>query len=425
MPLRPAESKWPDLWVTIYFVNRQSGGDLSEMALDDLGNLVGEAESLLDRAVELRRKIHRRPEIGLVLPETQATVLAALEPLGLKTFCGNGTTSVIAVLEGGKPGPTTLLRGDMDALPMPEDTGLDFASEIPNAMHACGHDAHVAMLVGAVTVVSGRKSSLKGRVVFMFQPGEEGYGGAKLMLEEGLVEKFGQIDRAFAIHVTPQVPSGMIVTRPGTLMASADEFRIVVQGRGGHASMPHDAVDPIPVACEIVLGLQAMVTRRVPVFDPTVVTISTLKAGTASNVIPETVELTGTMRAVSDSTRAYVLQRVKEVVEGIASAHLCTAQLTLEKEGYPVTVNDSEQAARTLQVARDLLGPARVIEAPSPVMGAEDWSYVLQKVPGSMAFLGVAPAGVEAPAPNHSNRMLIDEHALSSGIAMYSAMALC
>ncbi|HET9733145.1 MAG TPA: M20 family metallopeptidase [Acidimicrobiales bacterium] len=390
----------------------------------DGAGLLADAGRLLDDMVALRRDLHTHPELGLELPRTQRVVLEALDAMGLVLEEGRATTSVVAVLEGDRPGPTTLLRGDMDALPMPEDTGLPYASATPGVMHACGHDAHTAMLVGAARILHARRGELAGRVVFMFQPGEEGHAGARVMLDEGLLDGHGPVERAFAIHATPLMPSGWIATRAGTLMASADAFRIVVTGRGGHASMPHDAVDPVPVACELVGALSSMVTRRVSAFDPAVVTVSSIRAGTTSNVIPETAVLEGTVRAVSDATRASVLEALARVAEHVAAAHLCSAELTYTQTGYPVTVNNAAASRHVMDVAAELLGSQQAREMPAPVMGAEDWSFVLQKVPGAMAFLGMAPAGVAQPAPNHSNRMVIDEQAMVAGAAMHAAVAL-
>jgi amidohydrolase len=387
-------------------------------------DIMEEAGALLGRAVDWRRRLHAWPEIGLDLPRSQALVLAAVEEMGLPTSTGRATTSVVAVIEGTGPGPTTLLRADMDALPMPEDTGLPFASQVPGAMHACGHDAHTAMLLGAAHLLAARRRELAGRVVCIFQPGEEGHGGARVMLEEGLVEHHGPFDRAFALHVDPTLASGHVTTRPGTVMASADEFRVVVTGRGGHASMPHDAVDPMPAACEIVTALQVWVTRHVPAFDPSVVTVTRVVAGTAFNVIPETVTLEGTVRAVSEVTRERVWAGIRQVAEHVAASQSCSAEVTPVAQGYPVTVNDPGAAGLALEVGRHLLGGGAVPEMPSPLMVAEDWSYVLQRVPGAMAFLGVAAPGAGRPAPNHSNRMVLDEGAMAAGIAMHVAMAL-
>jgi hippurate hydrolase len=386
--------------------------------------LVDAAGRLLDDAVQLRRRIHARPETGLDLPATQEAVLDALFGLGLNPEAGRNTTSVVAVIEGDQPGPTTLLRADMDALEMPEDTGLEFSSTVDGKMHACGHDAHVAMLVAAARLLTDRRADLKGRAVLMFQPGEEGHAGAKVMLDEGLLEAHAPIDRAFAIHISPTLPTGMIACRGGTMLASADEFQLTVTGRGGHASMPHDTTDPVPVACEIVTAIQAMVTRRVPAFDPAVITVTTMTAGTTFNVIPETVVCSGTVRAVSEGSRRLALDGLHRVAQHVAEAHGCRAAIEMVATSYPVTVNDPGAAERTLSVSAQLIGAERVVRLPTPIMGAEDWSYVLQRVPGSMAFLGAGPPGVKDPAPNHSNRMVIDEPAMATGIALHAAMAL-
>ena len=391
-----------------------------------LDGLLDDATTHLDDAVELRRRIHRHPELGLENPRTQEAVLEALEGLPLEVHTGAATTSVIATLDGDAPGPTVLLRGDMDALPMPEDTGADYASEVDGVMHACGHDSHVAMLVGAAKLLTERRGDLRGRIAFMFQPGEEGHHGAKVMLDEGLLARVATdadpVSLAFAIHQTPTLPAGAIATRARSLMASTDGLQVTIRGRGGHASMPHQALDPIPIACEIVLALQSMVTRRVDAFDPAVVTVSRIRAGTTSNVIPETAELVGTIRTVSEKTRGAVLDEVRRVADGIASAHGAEAEVDLVP-GYPVTVNDDDAARFTLDTAAMLLGERAAIEMPNPVMGAEDWSYVLQEVPGCMAFLGTAP-GPGLQAPNHSNRMVLDESAMVAGIATYAGVAL-
>lgn len=405
------------------------------MVLDSLpGSLLDDASALLPGVVALRRDLHRHPELGLHLPQTQGRVLAELDGLGLALSTGTSTTSVVGVLDGARPGPTVLLRGDMDALPMPEDTGLPFTSEVEGAMHACGHDTHVAMLTGAARQLAARRDELAGRVVFMFQPGEEGFHGARHMLEEGLLDGGGgaadgadgaPVSGAFALHITSAYPTGTINLRRGALLASSDTLRVVVRGRGGHASQPHRALDPIPVACEIVQALQVMVTRRIDVFDPAVVTVARITAGTTNNVIPESAELFGTVRTVSEATRTKVLEGVRRVAGSIAHAHECDVEVDLEA-GYPVTVNDDDFADFTAGVATELLGEDRVHIMPAPIMGAEDFSYVLQRVPGTMAFLGACPPGVdhETAPPNHSNRVVFDEEAMVTGVAMYVAVAL-
>jgi len=396
---------------------------------DLLEGIGGEAAARLDDAVDLRRRIHRHPELGLDLPVTQATVLEALDGLPVTTTTGTATSSVIAVLDGDEPGPTVLLRGDMDALPMPEDTDLDFASEVDGAMHACGHDAHVAMLAGAASLLASRRGSLAGRVVFMFQPGEEGFGGAKVMLDEGLLDVAADgaepVSLGFAIHQSPTLPSGLIASRGQAILAATDEFEITVQGRGGHASMPHHAGDPIPAAAAMISAIQTMVTRRVDVFDPAVVTVASMHGGTTTNVIPETATFAGTIRTVSPSTRALVVGEIRRVVEGVAAAHGVGVEVE-STPGYPVTVNDPASAAFALDTAARLAGERAAFELPTPIMGGEDWSYVLEQVPGAMAFLGTRPDGIkpEDVAPNHSNRMVIDEGAMAAGIALYSGVAL-
>src|SRR5205085_10888471 len=344
--------------------------------------ILADAERVAADAIQLRRRIHRHPEIGLALPRTQAAVLEALDGLGLETRAGQRTTSVIARLTGDKPGPTILLRADMDALPLREATGLPFASEVDGAMHACGHDAHVAMLVGAARVLARHRAELAGSVLFMFQPGEEGYHGARVMLEEGLLDGTASPTGAFALHVTHREPAGAITTRPGPMLASGDTVQITVRGKGGHASAPHDCLEPIPVACEIVQAFQTLVTRRVNAFDPAIVTIAKIEAGTTRNVIPETAHLLGTIRTVSEKTRAGVLDGVKRVATGVAAAHGAEVEVELIR-GYPVTVNHADGAARVLRIAADLLGAERVHEMPTPIMGSEDFSYVLQRVPGA------------------------------------------
>jgi amidohydrolase len=388
----------------------------------NLTEILTEARAMLDDTIQLRRRIHRHPELGLALPRTQAAVLEALDGLGLEIRTGRRTTSVVARLRGTRPGPTILLRGDMDALPMPEDTGLPFASEVPGTMHACGHDGHTAMLAGAARLLARRRESLAGSVLFMFQPGEEGYHGARVMIEEGLLDGPEAPTGAFAMHVTHRRPAGVVSARPGPTAAAADSIEIVVRGQGGHASAPHDCLDPIPVACEIVQALQTMVTRRVHVFDPAVITIAKIEAGTTRNVIPEAASMLGTVRTVSEATRESVHEGIRRVAAGIAAAHGAEADLKITR-GYPVTVNDEGFARFVLDTARELLGPDGAQPASNPMMGAEDFSYVLQRVPGTMANLGTRPDS--GPVyPNHSNRMLLNESALATGVAMHAAVAL-
>jgi amidohydrolase len=384
-----------------------------------------EAQALLPETVALRRQIHRHPELGNHTPVTRAAVLAALEGLDLDIHLSEQTSGLVACLKGTRPGRTLILRGDMDALPMPEDTGLDFASEIPGRMHACGHDAHTAMLASVARLLHARRADLAGEVRFMFQPGEEGCGGARFMLDEGLLERGGAPDAAFALHIWPTVEAGVICCRPGPMLASADALRVVLHGTGGHGSMPHDANDPIPVLCQMVQAFQTLVTRKFDVFDPVVLTVGRIEAGTANNVIPETGELIGTLRSLSPAARARLHAGVRQVAEGVAAAHGMRAEVTVTS-GYPPTVNDEDFARFVGETARALRGPDGFRELANPIMGAEDFSYVLQRYPGAMAMVGVAPPGTDAASapPCHSNHMCLHEDSMAVGVAMHAAVAL-
>ncbi len=383
---------------------------------------------LQDDLVRLRRELHRVPEVGLDVPRTQERVLAALDGLPLEISTGSATTSVTAVLRGGAAadGPVVLLRGDMDALPVVERTGLDYAAT-GDAMHACGHDLHTAMLVGAAHALSGRKESLAGDVVFMFQPGEEGYDGAGRMIDEGVLDAAGRrADAAYALHViSSTLPSGLFATRPGPLMAAAGMLTVTVRGAGGHGSSPHRAKDPIPAACEMVSALQTFVTRRFDVFDPVVVTVGTFHAGTAHNVIPDEARFEATLRSFSVGASARLLEESVRVIQGVAAAHGVDVDVRAE-ELFPLTSTDPLRAAAAADVVRERFGPERYLELPHPTTGSEDFSRVLDAVPGAMVFLGATPAGCNpADAPyNHSPLAAFDDSVLADGAALYTELAL-
>jgi hippurate hydrolase len=381
----------------------------------------GEAE--LAEIVKLRRAIHADPEVGNHCPRTTAKLRAALEGLPLEIHESTSTTGFVAILRGGgNNGRTVLLRGDMDALPMPEETGLDFASQVPGAMHACGHDSHCSMLVGAARALSARRDKLPGTVVFMFQPGEEGHHGARFMIEDGLLD-IQRPDSAFALHIMPNARAGAVQTRPGALLASTDALNISVRGRGGHAAMPHDCLDPIPVAAEIVTALSTFVARQIPATDPAVVSITKIEGGSAYNIIPDEVKMIGTLRTLSPKTREKARAGIARIVEQVAAAHGCTGELRID-DGYPVTMND-ERAVRMLEQISDDIEPGQWLPMSAPVMGGEDFSYVLREVPGAMAFLGVAPEGSD-PATNpplHNTKMTIEEAVMAKGVALHCAYA--
>lgn len=408
--------------------HQRRAGSLSQLHSTNLNpaNLVAAARTLQPHTVALRRALHRHPEQGLHLPKTQSAVLAALADLPLQVHTGGEqTTSVIGVIEGARSGPTVLLRADMDALPVTEDSGVPFSSELPGSMHACGHDTHVAMLASAARLIAERRDELAGRVLLMFQPGEEGFHGARHMLDEGLLDVAGTPELAFALHITSTLDSGLVQTRPGAIMASSDVLRVTVTGQGGHASAPQNAVDPVPPAAAMVGALQTMVTRTCSAFDPAVITVTRITAGTTSNIIPETAELEGTIRTLSEHTRIKLHEQVRRVCDHVAAAHGCAATVAIE-HGYPVTVNDDDVSRRVIDLARDVLGERNAEPMPDPLMGAEDFSYVLAKVPGAMAFLGACPEDRDpdtAPA-NHSNRAVFDEPAMVHGVALYAGFAL-
>jgi hippurate hydrolase len=381
------------------------------------------AQAIHADTVALRRAIHAEPELGLQTPRTLAKVRAALADLPLEWKTGPSTTGAIAVLRGAKPGRTVLLRGDMDALPMPEDTGLQFKSTVEGAMHACGHDTHTAMLASAARILCARRDALAGTVLFMFQPGEEGWHGARFMIDDGLLDGPAP-EAAFALHIMPNAPAGSFVAKPGPMMASADKLIVRVLGKGGHASMPHHAIDPVPVACEIVTALQVFVTRRIDIFDPVVITVAKIDGGSTNNVIPEAANLLGTIRTLSEETREAAHAGIARVAENVARAHECTAEVRIER-GFPVTVCDARAVGVAERAIGELFGAGAWKTMDAPVMGAEDFSYVLNRVPGVMVFLGVCPEGQKwrSACPCHSNKMVLNEAMLARGVAAHCAIA--
>ncbi len=384
--------------------------------------LLEAALALSDDLTAMRRAIHADPEIGLHNPRTAQKIREALSDLPLEWRGGPSTSGLVAHLKGPQSGRTVLLRGDTDALPMPEDTGLEFASQNQGIMHACGHDSHVAMLVGAARLLCQRRDSLAGSVMFMFQPGEEGHHGARFMLDDGLIDPLP--DAAFALHIMPNGRHGVFASRPGPLLASSDRLYITVLGRGGHASMPHDALDPMPIACQIVTAIQAYVTRQVPIFDPAIVTIAQLHAGTTDNVIPESVEMAGTIRTLSPARRKAVHAGLAQLVTGLAAAFGASATVRIEP-GFPVTNCDIRAVSLGRTVTQSLFGPEHWEDLAHPIMGAEDFAYVLEKVPGAMFFLGAATDGSDwrQCCGLHSNRMTLDEAVMPHGAALHAAVA--
>jgi hippurate hydrolase len=378
------------------------------------------AEAYGDEIVALRRHLHRHPELGFDTERTAASVLEALAGLPLEVHTGVAKNGVVATLRGGAgDGPTVGLRADMDALPVHEETGLPFASEVEGKMHACGHDGHTSMLVGAAQALSEVRDTLNGTVKFFFQPAEEGgRGGARVMLEEGVGDDVSCI---FALHLWPHLPFGTVATRGGAMMAASDNFELRIKGSGGHGAMPHLAVDAVVMAIQVVSALQTVISREVDPAEPAVLTVGKIDAGTAFNVIPEGAEIVGTVRTLDPDLRQTLPRRIEELAQGVARGMRGDAELDYNL-GYPVTRNDPETAARAFKVADNLFGSGSVIEAAKPSMGAEDFAFFLEKLPGAYIWLGTRDE--EHTAPLHNPAFGFDERILPKGAALLAALAL-
>ncbi|MCW2741330.1 MAG: putative metal-dependent amidase/aminoacylase/carboxypeptidase [Blastococcus sp.] len=394
--------------------------------------VIDDAAAMREYLTELRHDLHREPEIGLVLPRTQEKVLRALDGLPLEISVGERTTSVTAILRGSAPTraavdpPVVLIRGDMDGLPVQEAVDVPFRSRIDGAMHACGHDLHTAMLAGAAHLLSARREQLAGDVVFMFQPGEESWDGARVMIEEGVLTAAGpRPQAAFGMHVfSGLVDHGQFFIRPGPMLAASDQLHVTVQGQGGHGSAPHLALDPVPVLAEMIMSLQSMVTRQFDIFDPVVVTVGLVQAGTKANIIPDTATFQATIRTFSAASRERMSVAAPRLICALAEGHGMEAKVDYVP-GYPVTLNDVDETAFATTIAGELFGDVRNEYLLNPLAGAEDFSRILQEVPGSFMGLGAAPPGVDlASAPfNHSPYAAYDDGVLSDGAALYAEWA--
>jgi hippurate hydrolase len=373
-------------------------------------------ESFGEKIVALRRDIHREPELGFDTEKTAEKVLAAIEGLPLEIETGVAQNGVVATLHGGGEGPTIALRADMDALPIEENTGLSFASEIDGRMHACGHDGHTSMLVGAAHALSGMHEGLNGTVRFVFQPAEEGGGGGRVMVDEGVADGVSSI---FALHLWPGLPFGKVATKAGPIMAAADAFEMEIRGSGAHGAMPHLGADAVVIAAQVVTALQTVVAREVDPVEPAVLTVGEIGAGTAFNIIPEKARLGGTVRTLNADLRERMPGRIEEISRGVAKGMRGDAALDYTFS-YPVTVNDEEAARRALDVAEKLFGGESVLELPNPSMGAEDFAYFLEKVPGAFIWLGVG----EDVSGLHTPQFAFDEEILPRGSALLAALAL-
>ena len=384
--------------------------------------LLESARELGPRIVSDRRTIHSHPEMAYEEEQTSILVQARLRELGLPFRSGLAKTGVVAEIKGELgDGPCVLLRADMDALPIEEKSGVAFASEVPGVMHACGHDAHTAMLLGAAQLLLDRRSKFAGTVKLMFQPAEEGGAGAARMIEDGVLAQ-PKVDAAFMLHVRPELDAGQVSVGAGPILAGADAFTITVEGRGAHAARPHQSIDPVVVGAQIVLAVQTLVSREVDPTVPAVVTLGSFNAGNRSNVIADRAVLKGTIRAFDDELFTRLETRLREVVAGVAGALRAKARIEFEMR-YPPSVCDAAMAEQLGDTVRSLLGPEAVFTS-EPQMGAEDFAFVLQKVPGAMLWLGVKKPEWQEPKPLHTAIFDIDESALPIGSSALAGVAL-
>ena len=389
-------------------------------------SILEQAQSMLPELQSLRRKLHQIPEFGLELPNTLKAILDEVSPLGEITI-GKSITSAVLHIKGDLPGPTVLLRADMDALAVIEDTGVPYAST-NGFMHACGHDLHMAMGVGAAKILASRRSELKGEVIIFFQPGEEGHHGADVMIEEqALMVSGSKPIRAYGLHVFSSYPLGMMGSRSGPLMASAGDLLVTVTGSGGHGSMPWLSKDPISVLNEIMSALQTMVTKRFSAFDPVIINIGWVRAGdtATTNVIPETASFGATVRVFSDENATKLKQYTQELVDSVATGFGLTATVEFTR-ATKVLMNDPQAISSVEKVTSELFGANRYINLPTPIAGGEDFASIVSEVPGAFVFMGACPPGIDhtTAATNHSNKAVFDDSVLGDGAALLASLAV-
>jgi amidohydrolase len=379
-------------------------------------------EAVTGSIVGWRRALHQQPELGFEEESTAAFLAARLSEIGVDVRTGVAKTGVVGVVRAAKSKrPAVLLRADMDGLPIQETPGRSYGSQVPGKMHACGHDGHMAMLLGAATVLAGMRDRLDRDVVLCFQPGEEGFGGAEAMIQEGVLSEHG-VAEAYGLHLWSQFPVGTIQTRPGAMMAAQDEFAATFIGKAGHCALPHQARDPLLAAAQAVVALQSIVSRSVDPVQPAVVAVGALNAGHAANVIPESATLKGSLRSFDDGVREILRRRVREILEGTAAAAGCRVELTLS-HGYPAVVNDAAAVQRVRAHAAAVVGEPNVVEV-APMAAAEDFAYFLRQVSGAFTFIGAGNAARNITAPHHSPHFDIDEAALPIGAELLARIAL-
>lgn len=386
---------------------------------DDLKRRV---HDLTGRLTSWRRDLHKRPELGFAEHETAAFVAERLRGIALDVTTGVAKTGVVGLLRATKSmRPPVLLRADMDALPIAEAPGRTYGSEIAGKMHACGHDGHMSMLLGAASVLASVRDRLDRDVVFCFQPGEEGFGGAEAMIRAGVLSEHG-VGEVYGLHLWSLFPVGTVQIRSGPAMAAQDEFVATMIGKAGHGAMPHEAIDPVLAAASAVVAFQSIVARSIDPIQPAVVSVGSLHAGTAANVIPDVATMHGTLRSFDERVRETLRRRVREVLEGTAAAAGCRLEFTLHP-GYPAVVNDATAVERVRRHAAAVVGADNVVD-PAPMAAAEDFAYFLQQAPGAFAFIGAGNVTRGIVAPHHAPSFDIDESALPIGTELLVRIAL-
>ena len=377
-------------------------------------------EAQKDWMVDIRRRLHRIPERGFAEVKTQRVIMETLNALGIPYTTER--TWVVGVIEGGLPGEVVALRADMDALPLEEPEGLPFRSEHPGMMHACGHDAHMTMVLGAAKVLMGMRDRLPGTVKLLFQPAEETDGGAEPMVQRGVMEN-PHVDRVYGLHVQPYLPVGVIETRAGTLNASTDDVELTILGRSSHGAYPESGADAIVCAAQVITSLQTLVSRNVSPLASAVLSLGMISGGTAGNIICDRVSLRGTLRTANGEIRKRMKRRIGEVASGVAAAMGCTAEVRITS-GYAALVNDEAEAGRVMRVGARLLGEKNVVRKAAPSMGGEDFSFFCECVPGAFFHLGCVKKE-DMPAPLlHSRDFHLDEDCLTVGAMMHVALVL-
>jgi len=385
-------------------------------------DILTEAKRAEPEIIKTRRALHQHPELAYHEENTSKLIAERLESLGIQTKKGVGGTGVLGTLKGAKKGRVVALRADMDGLPVQEMSDVEFRSEAPGAMHACGHDTHMAMLLGAARILAENRRELSGTVKFLFQPAEEhgGRGGALPMIEEGVM-KDPKVDYVFGLHISNNQKSGEVGVREGSFMAAPDTFKVKITGRGGHGSAPHETVDPVYVAAHVILALQGVSARMINPIRPFVITVGSVHSGTKENIIPDEAFLEGTIRTLDEETRKLAKKKVDAVAKGVSRSFGASAEVEFEQDAYPVTVNDPKTTRETMRVLRKI--PGLKVKEVDPVLGGEDFSRFLQKAPGTFYFLGTNNPAKGCVYPNHSSKFKVDEDVLKVGAASLALLA--